>query len=73
MQCMSNTSTTTTTNKQGATTMKNKTYIISNDNPYDNQDFVICDDCLERISPIKNVVSRSKADKECECDYCGKV
>ena len=55
--------------------MKNKTYIISNDNenPYDNQDFVICDDCLDRISPIKNVASRSKADKECECDYCGKV
>ena len=53
--------------------MKNKTYIISNENPYDNQDFVICDDCLERISPIKNVVSRSKADKECECEYCGKV
>ncbi|MEM7070154.1 MAG: hypothetical protein AAF403_00155 [Pseudomonadota bacterium] len=53
--------------------MKNKTYIIVNEDRYDNQGFVICNDCLERISPIKNKVSSSKADKECDCDYCGKV
>ena len=53
--------------------MKNKTYIVVRENPYDDQGFVVCDDCLKKILPIKNRVLTQKADSECSCDYCGKV
>jgi|MDSZ01.1.fsa_nt_gb hypothetical protein len=53
--------------------MKNKTYIVVRECKYDDQSFVICDECIKKILPIKNRVLTKKADRECECDYCGKV
>ena len=53
--------------------MKTKTYLVVRENAYDDQGFIVCDDCIGRLLPIKNRILSEKADKECECDYCGKV
>ncbi len=55
--------------------MKNKTYIITlkiYGGIYLEQDIVVCDDCLKDMKPCRYSKYYS-ADKECECDICGKV
>ena len=59
----------------GAKTMKEKTYIVT-EYIYGGmclgEDIVVCDDCLKEMKPCRHS-KHYKADKDCECDICGKV
>lgn len=52
--------------------MKNKTYYVFA-NKYQDQEVIICEECDSKMEPSKYEILRTPADKDCECDICGKV
>ena len=55
--------------------MQNKTYVLTEKiygGIYTDCGIVVCDSCLEQMRSCKDS-KYYKADKDCECDICGKV